>query len=244
MEKIVRNFLKRRGYKTLDLKSVLFDMDGVLYDSMKNHCIAWERSISELGIECTLEEFYLYEGQTGRNTIKQLIRRGFERDADDTEAKEIYTIKTKYFTELGPAPVMPGASEVLYLVKDEGLIPVLVTGSGQESLIGKLELNFPGIFVKERMVTAHDVKYGKPNPEPYLMGLKKAGVQPFEAIVIENAPLGVKAASEAGIFTIAVNTGPMDDSVLYEAGADIVLTGMEELYDKLPQIISILKQCR
>lgn len=49
------------------------------------------------------------------------------------------------------------------------------------------------------MVTAFDVKYGKPNPEPYLMALKKGGFKPNEALVIENAPLGVQAGVAAGI---------------------------------------------
>lgn len=58
-------------------------------------------------------------------------------------------------------------------VKGEGLTPMVVTGSGQLSLLERLEHNFPGMFHKELMVTAFDVKYGKPNPEPYLMALKK-----------------------------------------------------------------------
>jgi len=80
------------------------------------------------------------------------------------------------------------------------------------------------------MVTAFDVKFGKPNPEPYLMALKKSGVQPWEALVIENAPLGVQAATEAGLFTIGVNTGPLDPDVLSKSGANVVLKDMEGLY--------------
>ena len=81
------------------------------------------------------------------------------------------------------------------------------------------------------MVTAFDVKYGKPNPEPYLMGLEKAGVQPNEAIVVENAPIGVQAGCAAGIFTVAVNTGPLDGQVLLDAGADVLLPSMQALCD-------------
>ena len=71
------------------------------------------------------------------------------------------------------------------------------------------------MFHKELMVTAFDVKYGKPNPEPYLMALKKGGLKADEAVVIENAPLGVEAGHKAGIFTIAVNTGPLDGQVCW-----------------------------
>ncbi|MEG1999483.1 MAG: HAD-IA family hydrolase, partial [Bacteroidales bacterium] len=87
------------------------------------------------------------------------------------------------------------------------------------------------------MVTAFDVKIGKPNPEPYLIGLKKAGVKATEAIVIENAPLGIEAGVSAGIFTIGVNTGPLPDELLYEAGADIVFPDIYVLTEEIRKII-------
>ena len=68
------------------------------------------------------------------------------------------------------------------------------------------------------------------------MGLRKADIQPSEAIVVENAPLGIQAARAAGIFTIAVNTGPLPDSVLYEAGANIVMPSMQHLADHWEEI--------
>lgn len=135
---------------------------------------------------------------------------------------------------------MPGAREVLEMVKSYGLLPVLVTGSGQPSLLDKLDEDFPGIFTPDTMVTAFDVKFGKPHPEPFLIGLKKAGnLQPNQAIVIENAPLGIESAHSAGIFVIAVNTGPLPDLALKEAGADLILDSMLTLKEKLPDIFSI-----
>ena len=76
------------------------------------------------------------------------------------------------------------------------------------------------------MVTAYDVKHGKPHPEPYLMALEKAGIKANEAVVIENAPLGVQAGVAAGIFTIAVNTGPLDDNILLDEGANLLFPSM------------------
>lgn len=96
---------------------------------------------------------------------------------------------------------MQGAAEVLKKVKASGLQTLVVTGSGQHSLINKLEHTYPGYFKREKMVTAFDVKLGKPHPEPYLMGLEKAGVKPYEALVVENAPMGIQAGVAAGIFT-------------------------------------------
>lgn len=108
---------------------------------------------------------------------------------------------------------------------------MVVTGSGQLSLLERLEHHYPGMFHKELMVTAFDVKYGKPNPEPYLMALKKGGIKADEAVVVENAPLGVEAGHNAGIFTIAVNTGPLNGQVLLDAGADLLFPSMQALND-------------
>lgn len=135
---------------------------------------------------------------------------------------------------------MPGAWEILHKLKSEGIIPVLVTGSGQHSLFDRLAHCFPGMFERERMVTAFDVKYGKPNPEPYLMGLEKAGVKANEAIVVENAPIGVQAGTAAGIFTVAVNTGPLDGQVLLDAGANLLFPSMQAFCDQWEEVHAAL----
>ena len=87
------------------------------------------------------------------------------------------------------------------------------------------------------MVTGDDVRYGKPYPEPYLMGLKKAGITADEAFVVENAPLGVRAAVAAGIRTIAVNTGPLDEKLLLDEGASWLFPSMSALAEGIDAII-------
>ncbi|MGL5271853.1 MAG: HAD-IA family hydrolase, partial [Phocaeicola sp.] len=141
----------------------------------------------------------------------------------------IYKAKTREFNKCPLAEAMPGAWETIQQVKANELVPMIVTGSGQASLLDRLNANFPDSFKPHLMVTAFDVKHGKPNPEPYLMALEKGGLKANEAIVIENAPLGVKAAVDAGIFTIAVNTGPLDDAVLLNEGAHLLFHSMDEL---------------
>ncbi len=219
------------------LKAVLFDMDGVLFDSMKNHTLAWYETISGMGIVCERNEFYLYEGATGEWTINHIFRRAYGREATAEEIEGIYAEKSRWFNELPLVEVMPGAKEVLEQVRELDLIPVVVTGSGQRSLLERLEREFPGVFVAERMVTAFDVRQGKPHPEPYLKGLEKVGVTAAEALVVENAPLGVQAAVAAGIFTVAVNTGPIPAEKLREAGAGVVLPGMPALADSFDDVV-------
>lgn len=213
------------------LKAVLFDMDGVLFDSMPYHSEAWHKVMESHGLNLSREEAYMHEGRTGASTINIVFQRELGREATQEEIESIYQEKSVLFNSYPEAKRMPGAWELLQKVKKDGLIPMVVTGSGQLSLLERLEHNFPGMFHKELMVTAFDVKYGKPNPEPYLMALKKGGLTAEEAVVVENAPLGVEAGHNAGIFTIAVNTGPLNGQVLLDAGADLLFPSIQALHD-------------
>lgn len=224
--------------KIITLKSVLFDMDGVLYNSMPYHSEAWHKTMASVGLNLSREEAYMHEGRTGASTINILFNRELGRDATSKEIEDLYYKKSIEFNTYPSPEPMPGAWELLQKIRNSGITPTVVTGSGQHSLLDRLEHHFPGMFCQELMVTAFDVKYGKPNPEPYLMALKKGNLKPNEAIVIENAPLGVESAHNAGIFTIAVNTGPLDDQVLLNAGADLLLPSMISLYQEWENIIS------
>lgn len=215
-----------------NLKAVLFDMDGVLFDSMPYHAEAWHTTMKMHGLTLSRTEAYMHEGRTGSSTINIVFRRQLGREATPEEIEHIYQEKSRLFNSYPEAAPMPGAWELLQQVKAAGLLPMLVTGSGQRSLLGRLELHYPGIFRPEYMVTAFDVTYGKPNPEPYLMALKKGGLKAEEAIVVENAPLGVEAGHKAGIYTIAVNTGPLDGQILLDAGADLLLPSMTTLCEE------------
>ena len=214
-------------------------MDGVLFDSMPNHAYAWSHAMTDFGLKMEPEEVYMNEGRTGHGTINILSNRYWGRNATDEEVQKIYDAKSALFNTLPEPQPMPGAMELLNKVRAQGLMRVIVTGSATHALLDRVNAAYPDIFLPELMVTAFDVKHGKPNPEPYLMGLKKANIQADEAIVVENAPLGVQAAHAAGIFTIAVNTGPLRDEVLKEAGADIVLPSMQYLADHWEEIVSI-----
>lgn len=204
-------------------KAALIDMDGVLYDSMPKHTAAWRETMLEEGLDIPAEEFFLYEGMTGPATINLLMQRERGQTLSLEECRKIYARKAEKFKAKGEPSPMPGAIEKIEALRKAGVITVLVTGSAQNSLLNRLERDYPGAFPPERRVTALDVTNGKPHPEPYLRGLEKAGVKPEEAIVLENAPLGVRAGKAAGIFTIAWTTGPIPRSAFEEEGADLIL---------------------
>jgi len=223
------------------LKAVFFDMDGVIYDSMPYHAEAWIKALAHFGATFTPMEVYQNEGRTGSSTINEVFKRQLNREATEEEIQEIYALKSKYFDELNTTTPMRGVANLLKKVKESGLTIYVVTGSGQKSLLEKLEKNFPGIFERKRMITAEDVKIGKPHPEPYLKALEKACLMPNEAVVVENAPLGIRSANAAGIFTIAVNTGILPDSDLENAGANIVYPSMEKFAEKWNDLVQIAK---
>ena len=236
----IKEYLKEKEYNKFTLKAVLFDMDGVLYDSMPNHASSWTKVMQLNGFNMTIEEAYMNEGRKGDETINKIVERE-GKEISIEEIKRIYVEKTKIFNSCPIVLPMKGSAELLQKIIENELFAMLVTGSGQPSLLDRLNNDFPNIFVRERIVSSFDVKNGKPNPEPYLTAIKKGLLQPDEAIVVENAPLGIESAHSAGLFVIAVNTGPLPDSVLFDAGANILLPSIENLYDEWNNIFHDLK---
>lgn len=234
------SFLRNSNLERMELKAVMFDMDGVLFDSMPNHAKAWHEAMKIHGLDLSQEEAYMHEGRTGEGTINIVSLRERGHEATEEEIQKIYDTKREIFQTLPTAMPMRGARELLEKVKSDGITPILVTGSGTKSLLERLERNFPDIFTEDRMVTGFDVKYGKPHPEPYLMGMKKGHVMPHEVIVVENAPLGIRSAKAAGCLTVAVNTGPLPDECLLEEGADILFHSIEEFYQYWDEIRKVL----
>ena len=230
MQQSLTDTTKAQGFPQR-LRAVLFDMDGVLYNSMPSHAKAWHRAMAHFGYDLPEQEAYMHEGRTGASTINIVSRRQRGVEESEERIQEIYRVKSQFFNEYPPAEPMPGALELLRKLQAQGLKILIVTGSGQASLLDRLNHHFPGVFCRELMVTAFDVKRGKPDPEPYLMGLQKGDLRADECVVVENAPLGVRAAKAAGIFTLAVNTGPLPDNALTDEGADLLLPSMQALCD-------------
>lgn len=223
-------------------KAALIDMDGVLYDSMRGHAASWKKMCDEIGLDTDRDEFYMYEGMTGKATINLLMKRERGHEVSDEEAARLYAIKTAKFRALGPAPVMPGARRMIAALGALGMTRVLVTGSAQASLLDKLEHDYPGVFVDGRRVTALDVKHGKPNPEPYLKGASLVGADSADCMVVENAPLGVRAGKAAGCFVCAVMTGPVPREEFVKEGADLIFNSMEEFADYLEGLLKNKQQ--
>lgn len=232
MKNEIKQYLKEHGFGHFSPKAVLFDMDGVLYDSMPLHAIAWQESMKKFGIHMTTADAYATEGARGIDTIRLFVKQQQGKDISLEEAQCMYDEKTRLFHAMPEAPIFDGVFSIMEKIQRSGMTVNVVTGSGQRPLIERLLHDFGHYLDENHITTAYDVKRGKPYPDPYLTGLRKAGnLQPNEGIVVENAPLGVRAGVSAGIFTVAINSGPLPDTSLLDEGANVLYNTMTQLVD-------------
>ena len=217
------------------IKAFFFDQDGVLYNSMPYHAESWAWAMTKHGLPYTAMETYMNEGRTSTGVIQELHQRMYGTPASPELVAAIYADKTAHFTEMtgGFPGIIPHVDDVLHFLHDHGIECWVVTGSGQRNLINALNETFDHVF--KGIISSFDCQRGKPDPEPYLKAWEKSGFKKEECMVVENAPLGVRAAKAAGLFTIAVNTGILPDSALAEEKADIIFPNMEALLQWLQE---------
>jgi HAD superfamily hydrolase (TIGR01509 family) len=211
------------------VRAVFFDQDGVLYNSMPYHAESWAWAMTKHGLPYTAMETYKNEGRTSTGVIQELHQRIYGTDATPELIEAIYADKSAHFTEMtgGFPGTIPGVKEVLRYLDNHGIECWVVTGSGQRNLINALNDTFDGVF--KGIISSFDCQRGKPDPEPYLKAWERSGFKKEECMVVENAPLGVRAAKAADLFTCAVNTGPLPNELLAVEGADKIFPDMEAL---------------
>ena len=218
-------------------RAYFFDMDGVLFNSMPHHAIAWEEVMKEHDLPFTAYDCYLNEGRTGESVIREAMWKARNRDATPDEIKQIYTEKSERFNLLaqqaGGTVVIDGVAEVLRYVQSTGSQIWVVTGSGMRSLLDNLNNALPPVFQRDRMITAFDVTHGKPDPEPYLKAWERSGLKKEQCFVIENAPLGIRSGKAAGLTVYAVNTGILTREDLAQA---------DQVFDSMAELLEFLKQ--
>lgn len=227
----IQQYAAHHHLKEFHPRAVLFDMDGVLYDSMPSHARAWHEAMKKFGIDMPAYEAFEVEGMRGVEICQNKVREQLHREITEEEAEMMYQEKAKCFASYGQPTKMEGVEMLMRKMKADGLRIGVVTGSGQRPLIERLCHDFEGFIELPYIVTSYDVTRGKPEPEPYLKGLEKVGVAATEAIVVENAPLGVRAAVAANIFTVAVNTGPLPEEMLKDEKANVVFKKMTDFCD-------------
>ena len=196
------------------VSAILFDLDGVLVDSLRVVERAWRRWAREQGLPAD-EVLAVVHGRTAREVVALF--------APHLDAAEQSVLVGGYETEhRGELALLPGARECVGIARRG---PWAVVTSGTREL-ATARLTMVGLPVPEILVTADDVTFGKPDPEPYRRAAAALGVPAAECVVVEDAPMGVLAAKRAGMTVLAVTTTHAAAALGH---ADLVFPGMAEV---------------
>jgi len=214
----------RQKNKTVqNCEAVCFDMDGVVADSMHAHAQCWIDVFKEHGVHLDKLDIFKREGMTGLESIADIfIDKGFAMPPEHI-LRDLQKKKLKLFSNY-QIEVYPQMFSIFPLLKSKGKKIGIVTGSFRylvTELIPEKLLQYVDVIV-----SVDDVREGKPNPAPYLKAVEQLQVKPEQTIVVENAPMGIKAAKAAGLFCIAIST-TLGTEFLKEA--DVVVQDHNEL---------------
>lgn len=209
------------------VKSVIFDMDGVITHTMPDHYRAWRKVFASEGVDVTPLDIYRREGQRGILSVRDILK---SKNYPYTEEKgrELLQKKEELFKEIVKERFIPGTRFFLKSLSRQQIPLSLVTGTARHELNHILPRSLRELFAI--IITADDVKIGKPDPEPYLCALKVLQIKASEAVVIENAPFGIQSAKAAGITCLAIETS-LPRSYLKDA--DYVFSSVKELREKV-----------
>ncbi|MCU0846633.1 MAG: HAD family phosphatase [Spirochaetes bacterium] len=205
------------------IKFVLFDMDGVIADSMKNHAAAWIAVLGEKGLSLSEHDILKREGMSGEASVMDIFNEKGVELPSRGEFRAMMEKKHDIFERMTPR-IYPGAREILVFLKGRGIRLALVTGSLYRTVNHMIPGDIIGCF--DAVVSSEKVERGKPDPEPYLKAIEHLGADPEFSVAVENAPMGILSAKRAGLYCIAVET-TLDKNHL--DGADLVLSNHGEI---------------
>lgn len=182
---------------------IIFDMDGVLADTGPIHFDSWVKLGKEIGIEFTREYFEITFGQQSTSIIRKLVG----PDVDELLIIKWGNLKEFSYREMVKDKLkpLPGAIDIIKNLKSEGF-KLAVGSSGSPE---NVELLLISLKIKEYfdvIITAAEVKKGKPEPDVFLIVSNNLNINPRNCIVIEDAPVGIEAAKRAGMRAIALTT--------------------------------------
>ena len=204
-------------------KAVIFDMDGVIVDSMPYHLLAWHEALRPLGIRVSCFEVYKREGERWDKSLKDFLREGKIKPTASL-LKKIFARRKRIFRKYFKLFIFQGTEEFLHCLKKQGYLLGLVTGTPAVEVNRILPKKIKDLF--DCVVAGDMVKNGKPHPESYLKAAQNLNLSPEECIVVENAPLGIESAKRAGMFCVAITTSLPRE---YLKVADIVVNALEDI---------------
>jgi beta-phosphoglucomutase family hydrolase len=207
----------------LSKKTILWDMDGVISDSYSFHFTAWQEIFAKRGVNFTKENFTSLFG--ARNDF--IVRSIMGKELAEVDVRTVVKEKEEHFRRVATGNIkpFPGVVKLLNSMKKGNFKVGLASSAPRENIDLVLrELNLEGIF--DCVVFGQEVSESKPSPQIYLLAARKLEVTPTDCLVIEDSPLGVKAAKTAGMKCLGItNTHP----ALKLKEADMVVNSLENV---------------
>jgi sugar-phosphatase len=179
---------------TFSCAAILFDLDGVLVDSTRSVDREWRAWGRRKGVDGDAIMAIAH----GVRSLEVIQRVAPHLDAQ----AEVRELESREADHQEGVTVMLGAVNLVHSIP-EGRWGVVTSGT---RLLASARLRFCGLPVPTVLVTADDVKHGKPHPEPYLKGAERLGFAPSECLVIEDAPAGIQAARAGGMKVIGITS--------------------------------------
>jgi beta-phosphoglucomutase len=210
------------------IKALLFDLDGVIVDSLYFHYLAWDNMFKKLGGTVSLNTVLLHEGRNSFEILPILMK---ETNVfiPEEDRERLINDKREYYRSIAKLTYYPEAFETIKELKDRGFKLALVTACARKNMELSVDKENQKLF--DVIISGQDVAKAKPNPDPYLAAQQKLGVEVNECVVIENAPLGVQAAKAANMTCIAIESTLGRE---YLQSADFVINEIKELTGFFP----------
>jgi len=206
-------------------RAILFDLDGVLIDSMRCHARTWQEAIkTQLNIEIPEAYFLINEGRNSKDLLVAVIKE-HQIDAEDDIWQKVSDYRDQLFLEAFTPRLVNGAKELVHLLHGFGYRLGVATGSTQQ-VVEELLLKTGIRDYFSALVTSEDVQFSKPHPQPYQLLLQQLQVRPEQALVIENAPLGIESAIAANMICLAVTTSNSPENL---SQASLVFSNLSDI---------------
>ena len=186
-----------------NVRAVIFDMDGVITNTMAYHMKAWREVLTRYDVFVSKNDIYKREGQKGINSVEEIFA-DYNKPFDLKLGQKILLEKEELFKGIVKERFIIGSRGFLKGLKHRGFKLALVTGTARHEVRKMLPDQIFDLF--DAVVCGCDVQNGKPHPEPYLMALRKLSLSAKQAVVIENAPFGIQSSKTAGIRCLAIET--------------------------------------
>lgn len=209
------------------LKGVLFDYDGVIADTMTDNFHAWQKALKTYGVALQEDDYYPLEGMNTISIAKHIVN---QYHLSESIALSIVDAKEDNYRKNNNFRIYPYIYKLISLLKKNGIKLALITGASKLRVMNITSSEVMSNF--DVVVTGEMVKYPKPDPQPYLIGLDRLHIKPEQGLAVENAPLGIQSAKFAGLYCIALCT-TLNKSKLN--GADLILESGDFLINRLMQ---------